>query len=356
MKLIIPALIAALSLSACQRSQDNNQAQAVWGANVQTASSKTDPETGQPVAAHPAAEPPRPSTGFSGCQKMYPGGIAPQITAPEFKQVIEPSYSELCYRAFALGHSGRTRTALWSAEFLDKSSMALASKIDRTNNFAADDNLPESQRAELEDYRHSGWERGHLAPAADMPSSAAMEESFLLSNIVPQNGSMNGGPWRELEMRVRQEAKKRRVFLVTGPIFRGATQTLDRRVLIPTALFKAMYAVDKGATVFIVENNDQAKTYTLSIDQFTRTFGLDPFPALKGLVRSHDIARGPIQHVQIANAAETSEKSGKADGEGKTQKVCRNRYAANRDTGLAYSVERFQEVYGRYPGPDELVC
>ena len=352
MKTLLPAVLAALALTACQSAQDTEQASAVWGGDYEKAAVKTDPETGEQYALNPAAEPPRPSTGFSGCDKMHPGGAAPQIVAPEFAEVIEPTYTVLCYRAFAIGHSGRTRTALWSAELLDKTSLRLASDVARVDRFAADDNLPEDQRSELSDYRGSGWERGHLAPSADMPSASAQEESFRLSNIVPQNGSMNGGPWRELEMRVRQEAQKRRVFLVTGPIFRGATQALDRRVLIPTALFKAMYSVNKGATVFIMENNEKAKTYTLSVDQFTKTFGLDPFPALPEIVRKHDIARGPIPKPKI----QTAEPQPDLETEGKERKKPRpcGQWAAKRGTDLNLSIEQFRTAYGREPYPDEF--
>ncbi len=354
MKHVLPVLLAAVCLSACQSSQDNEQARAVWGGDYEAAPVQTDPETGEQRTLNPAAEPPRSGNSFNGCEKMYPGGTAPAIVAPEFKEVIEPTYTVLCYRAFALGHSGRTRTALWSAELIDKTSLGLASEVARVDRFAADDNLPESHRAELTDYRGSGWERGHLAPSADMPTPAAQEESFRLSNIVPQNGAMNGGPWRELEMRVRQEARKRRVFLVTGPIFRGSTQTLDRRVLVPTALFKAMFAVNKGATVFIMENNDSAKTYTLSVDQFTKTFGLDPFPALPDAVRTHDIARGPIPVPKTAalDNEPASASSPEEELEGKTPRPC-GKWAAKRGTQYIVDVETFQKQYNRPPAPDE---
>lgn len=353
MKMLVPAVIGAVLLAGCQKSENESQAAAVWGGDYQEANAPPiDPQTGEPKLLHPAAEPARPAKGFTGCERFYPGGVAPKIVAPEYQKAIEPTYDILCYRAFAVGHSGRTRTALWSSEKLDQASITLAADVARSSSFTADDNLPETHRAELDDYRGSGWERGHLAPSADMPSLAAQAESFRLSNIVPQNGPMNGGPWRELEMKVRKEARKRRVFVVTGPIFRGANQTLDNRVLIPTALFKAVYAVNKGATVFVVENDKAAKSYTLSIDQFARTFGLDPFPALQGVARTHDISRGPLPMQNVMTEAESN--AGEPAGVAEKKGAHCGRYARARETYTWYTIDVFYEVYERAPYADEI--
>lgn len=296
------ALLAAISLSACGSSGDQNAASSgnPWSSGPQPAG-QTAPQSngsengGAEVAvANPAAEPPMPKTEYGSCGHMHPGGQAPRIVNAEYEAAIRPTYRELCYRAFHLGHSGRTRTALWSAELLDPQRMEMASRISRDSSFEPDDRLPENERSELEDYRRSGYDRGHLAPSADMPSRAAQQESFRLSNIVPQNGSMNGGVWRDLEMQVRKAAYKSRVFVVTGPIFTGSNKALKKRVLVPTAMYKAMYTVDKGAVVFVVSNDGGAKVTTLSLDQFTALYGIDPFPALVGPIRKHNLALGPM--------------------------------------------------------------
>ena len=144
-------------------------------------------------AKHPAADPPRLQSGFNNCTHMFPGGTPPRIVNPEYAAAVSPEYDELCYRAFALGHSGLTRTAIWSSEVLDPQRMQMASNIERDSSFEADPQIDEDRRSELDDYRRSGYDRGHLAPSADMPSREAQQESFRLSNIVPQDGSMNGG-------------------------------------------------------------------------------------------------------------------------------------------------------------------
>lgn len=354
--------IALLGVTAC--GDEEGSSEPVWaegaggaenfedGYVVDTDTSAYEAAAKAEKIPNPAAEPARKETGFSNCERMYPAGLAPKVTAPEFREAIQPTYRELCYRAFAVGHSGRTRTALWSAEVLDKASLDMASQVSRASEFEADGNLPESERSELDDYRRSGWDRGHLAPSADMPSREAQQESFRLSNIVPQNNAMNGGPWVELEQRVRGEARKRKVYVVTGPLFRGSTDALKKRVLIPTAMFKAMYAVDKGAVVFIVENSEKGTAYTLSVDQFTKTFGLDPFPGLKGPVRSHDLALGPLR---VRKAEDGDEGGTGADGEsGKERGEYCGKLARKRGQKTWHHIESFRRFYGRDPYPDEI--
>lgn len=293
-------------------------------------------------ARHPAADPPRRSGNFGNCTHMFPGGIPPKIVNPAYANAVNPKYDEVCYRAFALGHSGLTRTAIWSSEVLDPQRMKMASGINRDSSFEADPQIPEDRRSELDDYRRSGYDRGHLAPSADMPSREAQQESFRLSNIVPQEGSMNGGVWRELEMNVRREAWKGKVYVTTGPIFENANQALRKRVLVPTALYKAMFTVDKGAVVFVISNDKAADTRTLSLEQFTTIYGIDPFPALTGLVRRHNIALGPIPEQAIIEAQEGTETGSSR------KKECREFQS---DSGAWYKEDFFKMTYGSTAKP-----
>ena len=99
-------------------------------------------------------------------------------------------------------HSGATRTPVYVAQRLNR---GLIEDVDekRADRFFADARLPSDERAELEDYKGSGYSRGHMAPAGDMPTPSAMAKSFSLANMVPQNIKHNSGAWAKIEQDTR---------------------------------------------------------------------------------------------------------------------------------------------------------
>lgn len=99
---------------------------------------------------------------FSECPNFFAGGKPPEI-------VLGPKDRDLCYDSFAILHSGISKTPLFVAQKLNRDLVAEADEK-RTNKFFADARLRSSERASLEDYKNSGYDRGHLAPAADMPT------------------------------------------------------------------------------------------------------------------------------------------------------------------------------------------
>ena len=96
----------------------------------------------------------------------------------------------------------------------------VAGEVPRYDRFKPDPMVPQNATATTDDYKYSGFDRGHMAPAADMKwDEQAMKESFYLSNICPQNPNLNGGVWKDLEEQVRDLAsQKGRIFVVCGPI------------------------------------------------------------------------------------------------------------------------------------------
>ena len=94
----------------------------------------------------------------------------------------------------------------------------------------------------------SGYDRGHLCPAADMTHSAeAMEETFLMSNISPQLPVFNRGIWKSLEKQVRDWGEKERIYIVTGPVFKDNKGKIGRTgVTVPGFFYKVVYAPGPG--------------------------------------------------------------------------------------------------------------
>jgi endonuclease G len=191
---------------------------------------------------------------FNECRGMFANGKPPELSAAYTRPV--------CYEAFAVLHSGETRTPLYSAEKLNRERLLDAKGEQRTDEFFADARLPRSERAELEDYKRSGFDRGHLAPAADMPTSTAMAQSFSLANIVPQASENNRNQWADIEKATRKYVMRARgdVFVITGAVFNGDQSIGANQVKVPTYLYKLVYdATTKRAWAHWIENRDDAK-------------------------------------------------------------------------------------------------
>ncbi len=160
--------------------------------------------------------------------------------------------------------------------------------IERFNNFHEDEEVAEP-RATLDDYRHSGWSRGHMCPAGDNKwDKEAMSESFLLTNICPQNSSLNSGLWNSIETDCRNWPKEYgEVYIVCGPVFMNKIHTTigANHVVVPEAFFKIVLCMkgEPKAFGFIVRNtkgNKKRDLYLNSVDDIERITGIDFFPAL----------------------------------------------------------------------------
>ncbi|WP_300475555.1 DNA/RNA non-specific endonuclease [Acidovorax sp.] len=175
-------------------------------------------------------------TSFAQCPQFFPNGTPPAVPP-------QPRLRELCYEAFAVLHSGSTKTPVFVVQRLTRQSMEDADEK-RAKRFFADARLPSAERAELEDYKNSGYSRGHMAPAGDMPTPTAMAQSFSLANMVPQNAQHNGGAWNKIEQDTRQYVKRAKgdVFVFTGPVFTESSPRIgDNGVRVPTHLYKLVY-------------------------------------------------------------------------------------------------------------------
>ncbi len=158
----------------------------------------------------------------------------------------------------------------------------------RAKNFLPDPDIYDCPTTD--DYKDSGYDRGHMAPAGDMKWSAqAMNESFYLSNICPQNHNLNGGDWKALEEHLRTMATQYdKVYIACGPIVSASPKTIGvyHKITVPDAFFKAVLR-QKGdswsAIGFMFPNqagHKKLSKYAMSIEDLQIITDIDFFVAL----------------------------------------------------------------------------
>ena len=138
------------------------------------------------------------------------------------------------------------------------------------------------------DYKHSGYDRGHMAPANDMKwSKTSMEESFYMTNICPQLHALNDGCWRKLELAIHRWAQRdKRLIIAAGPVLKNVMHTIgpDRNISVPAAFYKVVYAPNQGRAIGFIFNNEKITggyaSHAVSVDYVERVTGIDFFCAL----------------------------------------------------------------------------
>ena len=190
------------------------------------------------------------------------------------------------HKAYSLVYDTGHRLSKWVAYSL--SDKHTDGPYKRGNIFMVDPDLA-LYTDNSEDYRGSGYDRGHLAPAADMKwSEMAMVESFYYSNMAPQLPAFNRGIWSRLETQVREWANKEHLlYIVSGPILKPSLNRIGKnKIAVPKFFYKALLAYDpphmKGIA-FLLENEESRSDlehYSLSIDSLEHLTGLDFFPLL----------------------------------------------------------------------------
>ncbi|MBY4898672.1 DNA/RNA non-specific endonuclease [Cupriavidus sp. AU9028] len=221
------------------------------------------------------------------CASVFAHGQAPVV-------MQERSGTLLCYRAYAILHSGATRTALWSAERLTRGAVEAARTLARDSDFYEENKLPVSERATLADYARSGFDRGHLAPSGDFGDKRSQAESFSLANVIPQHPVSNRRTWSHLETSTRRLVRKFGLaFVVTGPVFDRSSRTLRGRVTVPDFIWKAIYIPGKGAAAYIVRNDATEAYSIISIAELRDFTGIDPFPRLDRVTWAAEFALPP---------------------------------------------------------------
>lgn len=182
---------------------------------------------------------------------------------------------------YSLRYNSDCKIPHWVSYVISKDS--LTGNISRTNDFREDSELRGPQ-ASLEDYRRSGYNRGHMARAGLYTTSRKLKsESFILSNIVPQEGYMNqNGAWRKAEdFEEDSIVKFGEIQIISGPVLDGNMQRIGpNEVCVPNYLFKVLYRGGRNpqGIAFIIPNfrtSEYYRSYAVSIDEVERLTGLD---------------------------------------------------------------------------------
>lgn len=167
----------------------------------------------------------------------------------------------------------------------------LVERESRSDKFLPDPDLPEDEAVTTNDYKGAGLDRGHLCPAGDNRWHwKAMQESFYMTNICPQDHNLNRGDWKELEEACRLWAQREgKIYIVCGPILynqKHRTIGKQHRITVPEAFFKVVLCTDSKspkAIGFIYKNasgNHPLDSYVNSVDEVERITGIDFFTTL----------------------------------------------------------------------------
>ena len=225
----------------------------------------------------------------SACPGHFAKGSAPEIV----RSALAARVRELCFEGYAVLHSGVSRTPLAVAEHLTRARMAGAREVGREGAFHEEERLPPDERAQLADYARSGFDRGHMAPSGDMATPTSMAESFSLANMVPQHPASNRCIWEGIETSVRRFADDEGdVYVVTGPVFAGETlERIGGRVLVPTSLYKAVYAPRRGAAAaYLAPNGPGMAWRAVSLGELRGVTGIEVFPGIPAAARDRLLA------------------------------------------------------------------
>lgn len=200
----------------------------------------------------------------------------------------------LCRDGYVLAYNPDTRNPDWVLELVTPEN--IVGEADRDNSsFKSDSDLAPEDRVIDRDYRGSGFDRGHQAPAADMKwDQEAMDQSFLFTNMAPQQGiKFNRGVWAHLEGDVRNWVEHfGPLVVITGPVYGDSTMRIghdDRdeseKILVPEAYFKIVYDPKrKRAMGFLLPHKKLPSKshgqHLVPIREIEDVTGLDFFPEL----------------------------------------------------------------------------
>lgn len=275
----VAALVSVFSASACFAPQQN-------GAGAQDDKLLTDSHDSQiSTVAQDASVSTFASFNTKGSDHTEKSGLMEMPALTEDDTIIRHS-------GFVISYNSEWYIPNWVAYELTREE--LEGDEERGDRMFSMDPSYRKTQSMREDYRDSDWTKGHMAPAADFSwSPDAMDETFYLTNVCPQDKTLNRNDWEYLERQVRNWARKYgKAWVVTGPIVNeNKYGTIgERGVVVPDSFFKAVLVQKSGkyrSIAFIMDND--ARRYWLndcaiSVNELEDITGIDFFPALDDAV------------------------------------------------------------------------
>lgn len=190
----------------------------------------------------------------------------------------------LCRISYAVNYNYNTKVAHYAVEHITLDH--LVKNAPRKDDFREDPEVPAQHRQTLADYTGMGYDRGHIAPAADMTfDKIAMSESFYLTNMMPQVPGNNRGIWKYLEENVRYWAQvKGEVYVITGALFEGTPKMMNK-VAIPSHVYKIVIDPKSGKQIAYLFPNEKLDpklidNYAVSVASIEQKTGINFSPLL----------------------------------------------------------------------------
>lgn len=203
----------------------------------------------------------------------------PTLLTPRQQQIIR-------HTGYTVSYNKDTKLPNWVSYELTRAETK--GKEKRSNRFIADP-LVKGAIATNADYTRSGYDKGHMAPAADMKwNPVAMNESFYFSNMCPQHPQLNRRGWKKLEDKIRDWAvADSAIIIICGPVIKKQPKTIGKnKVVVPQQFFKVILSpfVKPMRAIGFLFNNEQSvdplSAYVVTVDSIERLTNMDFFSLL----------------------------------------------------------------------------
>lgn len=199
---------------------------------------------------------------FAACDNLY----------PKNKPLNVPGTTELCSSFFVSRYNVEKRAVIITSALVSYKQPKLA----RVDSFKADIRIPKKYRVSPHEYTNSGYDKGHMTPAGDAVSPEQMEETFLMTNMTPQDPTLNRVMWRELEYMVRGRIMRdgADTHIITGAVYSETPATVGKKQIpIPVGYVKIAY-FKSGPAAFYADNKPDTGIHNISVQEAEKILGL----------------------------------------------------------------------------------